>query len=152
MNKVDNVLLDSVTQELPLLFPLMEGKILRAGFKVVEREKHIAPHHLMILKLVRDAGPLAVSEIGGWHHIPRPQMTYLIERLVELGLVERRPDDKDRRVINVALTQKGRVTLEECMDLIKESARKRLSSLSDEDLRQLAAALKWVREIISRVG
>jgi len=148
---MDKDALEGVLQELPQIFPLMEGKILRAGLKAVEREKGIAPHHLMILKLVRDAGPLAVSEIGGWHHIPRPQMTYLIERLVELGLVERRPDDKDRRVINVALTQKGRVTLEECMDLIKESARKRLSSLSDEDLRQLAAALKWVREIISRV-
>jgi DNA-binding MarR family transcriptional regulator len=148
---MDKDALESVLQELPLIFPLMEGKILRAGLKAVEREKHIAPHHLMILKLVRDAGPLPVSGIGGWHHIPKPQMTYLIARLVELGLVERQPDDKDRRVINVALTQKGRETLEECMDLIKDSARKRLSSLSDEDLRQLAAALKWVREIISRV-
>lgn len=144
-------LLDSVTQELPLLFPLMEGKILRAGLKAVEREKHIAPHHLMILKLVRDAGPLPLSEIGGWHHIPKPQMTYLIDRLEELGLVERRPDTKDRRVINIALTGEGKKTLEECMDLIRGSARERLSSLSDEDLRQLAAALKWVREIISKV-
>jgi DNA-binding MarR family transcriptional regulator len=145
-------LLDSVTQELPLLFPLLEGKILRAGFKAVEREKHIAPHHMMILKLVREAGPLAVSEIGGWHDIPRPQMTYLIDRLEELGLVERRPDTKDRRVINVALTRKGSVTLEECMDIIKSSAREQLSRLSDEELRQLAAALKRVREIISKVG
>jgi DNA-binding MarR family transcriptional regulator len=148
---MDKDALEGVLQELPQIFPLMEGKIMRAGLKAVEREKGIAPHHLMILKLVRDAGPLPLSEIGGWHDIPKPQMTYLIERLVELGLVERQPDDKDRRVINVALTQKGRQTLEECMDLIKESARKRLSSLSDEDLRQLAAALKWVREIISRV-
>jgi DNA-binding MarR family transcriptional regulator len=149
---MDKDALDSVTQELPLLFPLMEGKILRAGLKAVEREKGIAPHHMMILKMVRDAGPLPLSEIGGWHHIPKPQMTYLIDRLEELGLVERRPDTKDRRVINVALTKQGSKALEECMDLIKESARERLSSLSDEDLRQLAAALKWVREIISKVG
>ena len=149
---MDKDALDSVTQELPLLFPLMEGKILRAGLKAVEREKGIAPHHMMILKMVRDAGPLPLSEIGGWHHIPKPQMTYLIDRLEELGLVERRPDTKDRRVINVALTKQGGKALEECMDLIKESARERLASLSDEDLRQLAAALKWVREIISKVG
>jgi DNA-binding MarR family transcriptional regulator len=149
---MDKDALESVLQELPQIFPLMEGKVLRAGMKAVERERGMAPHHLMILKLLRDAGPLPVSGIGGWHHIPKPQMTYLIARLVELGLVERRPDARDRRVINVALTRKGRETMEECMDLIKGSAREQLSSLSDEELRQLAAALKWVREIISKVG
>src|SRR4030042_1957819 len=95
IDNIDNVLLDSVTQELPLIFPLLEGKLLRAGLKAVEREKHIAPHHLMILKLVQDAGPLPVSGIGGCNHIPKPHMTYLIDRLVELGLVERRPDTTD---------------------------------------------------------
>ena len=148
---MDKDALEGVLQELPQIFPLMEGKILRVGLKAVEREKGIAPHHLMILKLVREAGPLPLSEIGGWHDIPKPQMTYLIDRLEDLGLVERRADTKDRRVINVALTSKGKKTLEECMELIKYSAGERLSSLGEDDLRQLAAALKWVREIISKV-
>ena len=149
---MDRDALEGVLQELPQIFPLMEGKILRAGLRAVEREKGIAPHHLMILKMVREAGPLPLSEIGGWHDIPRPQMTYLIDRLEELGLVERRADTRDRRVINVAITQKGNRALEQCMELIKSSAGEQLSSLGDEDLRQLAAALKWVREIISKVG
>ncbi len=146
-----NDLLDSVTHELSLLLPLLEVKILRAGFKAVEREKRIAAHHLMILKLVRDAGPLPVSEIGGWHHIPKSRMTYLIDRLVELGLVERQPDTRDRRVVKVALTGNGNITLKECESIFGESARERLSSLVDEDLRQLAASLKRVREVISKV-
>lgn len=145
-------LLDSVAHELSLLFPLLEVKILRAGFKAVEREKHIAPHHLMILKMLRNTGPLPVSEIGDWHHIPKSRMTYLIDRLVELGLVERQPDSRDRRVIKVALTGKGNRTLRECESILGESARERLSSLVDEDLRQLATSLKQVRKMISKVA
>jgi len=33
-----------------------------------------------------------------------------VDLLVKAGVVERRPDTKDRRVINMALTEKGRAT------------------------------------------
>ena len=47
-----NDLLDGVTQEMQDIFPLLEGKIIRAGFKAMERDWHVAPHHFMILKLL----------------------------------------------------------------------------------------------------
>ena len=146
-----NDLLDSVTQELPHTLPLLESKVIRAGFRAVERDRHIAPHHFMILKLLKTAGPLPVSGIGGWHHIPKSHMTYLIDQLVKLNLVERRPDTKDRRVIKIALTRKGNKTLNECESILKASAKEQLSSLGHNDLRQLAQALSKVRQIVSKI-
>jgi len=34
-------------------------------------------------------------------------MTYIIDRLVEIGLVKRVPDMSDRRVVNITITEWG---------------------------------------------
>jgi DNA-binding MarR family transcriptional regulator len=148
---MDEKLLDSVTQEMLHLFPLLEGKIIRVGFRSMERDWKVAPHHFMILKMLNHAGPMPVSEVGGSHDIPKSHMTYLVDRLVEMGLVERRQDTKDRRVVNVSLTAEGEHTLAGCEGVLRENAHQRLSSLSEADMNQLSESLKRVREIVSRV-
>ena len=148
---MDEKLLDSVTQEMLHLFPLLEGKIIRVGFRSMEREWKVAPHHFMILKMLSHSGPMPVSEIGGSHNIPKSHMTYLIDRLVEMGLVERQPDTKDRRVVKVSLTAEGQRTLAGCEALMRENAHQRMSSLTEADLNQLSESLKMVREIVAKV-
>ena len=148
---MDEKLLDEVTQEMLSLFPLLEGKIIRVGFRSMERDWKVAPHHFMILKMLSHTGPMPVSGIGGSHNIPKSHMTYLIDRLVEMGLVERQPDTKDRRVVNVSLTAEGEHTLAGCEGVLRENAHQRMSSLTEADLKQLSESLKRVREIVSRV-
>jgi DNA-binding MarR family transcriptional regulator len=46
---------------------------------------------------------LAVSEVARRLVIPKSQMTHLIDQLVDLDIVARHPDAKDRRVINISL-------------------------------------------------
>jgi DNA-binding MarR family transcriptional regulator len=148
---MDEKLLDEVTQEMLHLFPLLEGKIIRVGFRSMERDWKVAPHHFMILKMLRHAGPMPVSEIGGSHDIPKSHMTYLIDRLEEMKLVERQPDTKDRRVVKVSLTPEGERTLKGCDSVMRENAHQRLSSLAEADLNQLSESLKRVREIVAKV-
>jgi len=148
---MDEKLLDSVTQEMLHLFPLLEGKIIRVGFRSMERDWKVAPHHFMILKMLNHSGPMPVSEVGGSHDIPKSHMTYLIDRLVEMGLVERQQDTKDRRVVKVSLTAEGEHTLAGCEAVLRENAQQRMSSLSEADMNQLSESLKRVREIVSRV-
>jgi DNA-binding MarR family transcriptional regulator len=52
---------------------------------------------------------MTMSELAKALMMTKPQLTHLVNSLVTLDLVERCPDDKDRRVINLALTEKGRV-------------------------------------------
>ena len=148
---MDEKLLDEVTQEMLSLFPLLEGKIIRVGFRSMERDWKVAPHHFMILKMLSHTGPMPVSGIGGSHNIPKSHMTYLIDRLVDMGLVERRQDSKDRRVVNVSLTADGRRTLTGCESVMRENAHQRLSSLGEADLKKLSESLEKVREIVAKV-
>lgn len=111
----------------------------------------ISPPHMVILKVIRETGPMPVSEIGKRHGISKPQMTHLIDRLVELDLAERQPDRDDRRVINIALTATGDKALNEFDALMTESIKRKLSCLDEGDLEQLSNSLRTIRGILSKL-
>jgi MarR family transcriptional regulator, organic hydroperoxide resistance regulator len=51
--------------------------------------------------------------------LQQPTMTKLLDRMVRSGLVTRNPDQRDRRVVRVALTAAGRAMAEELAQLAK---------------------------------
>ena len=78
-------------------------------------------------------------------------MTHLIDKLVELDIAERHTDTADRRTINIVLTDKGKATLEEHDSRIRKAIRETLSCLTDEDLADLSASLRKLRDIFSKL-
>ena len=51
--------------------------------------------------------PVSMSELASASFISRPNLTTVVDRLCDEGLVVRSADVHDRRVVNVALTKKG---------------------------------------------
>jgi DNA-binding MarR family transcriptional regulator len=62
---------------------------------------------------------MAMSELAKALMMPKPQVTHLVDALVAAGLVERFADVKDRRVINLVLTDKGRLLGKEMKQKVK---------------------------------
>lgn len=145
---ITNEIIDRIAEDFLGTFPVVR-KLLWEGSKPMSVE--ITPHHITILKVIGETGPMPVSEIGRCHGISKSQMTYLVDRLVELGLVERQPDTNDRRVINIALTGKGEDVLNEFRALIIESIKQKLSSLDESELEQLSDLLCQIRGILAKV-
>jgi DNA-binding MarR family transcriptional regulator len=92
-----------------------------------------------------------MSELANTLMMTKPQLTHLVDSLVSQGIVERRPDEKDRRVINLALTEKGRALLKEMKLKVKENTKKRLASLTTEELSQMSTALETLRNIVIKL-
>ncbi len=69
-------------------------------------------------------------------------MTNRVDRLVERGLVDRRPDPHDRRGVLVRLTDRGRGTVDAAFEALVVRERELLSRLPAADRRQLAALLR----------
>lgn len=111
---MDNSLLERVTEDLlsisPVKFCLVRNKFVRAALTGIGSD--ITPHHLNILRLLMEKRTMHIAEIGQRLEIARAQMTQLIEKLVDLGIVERQPDQNDRRITNIALTRQGISLLE----------------------------------------
>ncbi|GAG09427.1 unnamed protein product, partial [marine sediment metagenome] len=111
----------------------------------------VSPLHFEIMRLLKEDGTLHITEIGGRLQLARAQMTHLIDKLVELEMVERQADSADRRVTNIVLADKGNAFLEEHGGNIWKATQEFVSSLTDEELADLSASLERLRDILSRL-
>jgi DNA-binding MarR family transcriptional regulator len=99
------------------------------------REFDLMPPQQMTLGLLLEA-PRPMGELAQQMHCDNSNITGLVDRLTERGLVERLAAEGDRRVKLVALTVAGR-------ELAEELARRRaeppeeIAALSQADLRKL---------------
>jgi len=105
-----------------------------------------------ILGIAEIAGPLPISEIGKRLFISRPYMTRLLEGMIAEGLIERNTDEKDRRIINIIITDAGRTYLSQARKSHKVRMRAILSTLEKEDLIQLAELLPRLNRILTNLG
>ena len=63
-----------------------------------------------VLVALAQNGALSQIEIAKGLHIQRPTVTTMIQRMAAAGLVKRISDPKDRRVLRVRLTAKGKTS------------------------------------------
>ena len=150
---MEEKVLDSVAEDLSSTLPLIGRSIDKMLIKKVATDfkEDISPPHFRIMKLLDDTGMLHVAEIGEKLHIARPQMTHLIDRLVDLKIVEREINAEDRRMLNIRLTDKGKSIIKEHDRRFIEATRETLAGITDEELRQLSAALQTLKAIFSRL-
>lgn len=72
----------------------------------------ITPPQFGMLHCLQMQGPRTMKEISEQMDLTHGASTGLIDRLHRLGLVERERDDKDRRVVNVTITDEGKQLIE----------------------------------------
>lgn len=82
--------------------------------------RSISSTHLHVLLLLVGQGPLPMSRLAEQLDVSLPNVSGIVERMVEHGLVERTRPDDDRRIVAVAVTRAGTETVEE-IDMIRRS-------------------------------
>jgi DNA-binding MarR family transcriptional regulator len=133
----------------PLIFRRIRSKLNRNS--VSEFTVNITTLHFEIMMLLADNGVLHLAEIGERLYIAKAHMTQLVNKLVDLKLVERILDSSDRRIVNIALTDKGRSVLLEHKHNILTSILESISSLTPQELQDLSVSLKRLKDILSRL-
>ena len=145
--------LDGVFDLLVRVLPVMHKKIHRDVFKatIEQTSENMAPHHLKILKMLRESGSLNMSEIGEGIAISQSQMTHSTDKLIKLGMVKRHPIARDRRKIHVKLTTKGKEYLEKLDPIMRSRMESKLSVLTDKDMERLTTSLRDVADIFTKL-
>ena len=85
-------------------------------------------------------GPLRISEIAREEGIGQPAATRMVARLEALGLVHRERSAGDRRIVMVALTDRGRAELDRLRAQSRRLLREALRDRSARELRRIEAA------------
>ncbi len=102
---------------------------------------------LTYLKLHTNA---QMSEIAEHLHIELPSATSLLNKLVALQLVQRQQDEKDRRLVRIALTEEGNAILTIAKKEKEAHVKQMLSYLTDEERHELLRLMEKLHERIEK--
>jgi DNA-binding MarR family transcriptional regulator len=138
---------DRAAEYLLALMPFYHKHIVRTGYGITG----IQAAQYRVLGVLMKAGTLPMSEIGRRLYISKPYMTVLIDTLIKDGLVERKPDLADRRVINISITEQGKKHLKQSVTLYKNDVKDLLSTLDEHDLEELCSSLESLKAILGKI-
>ena len=145
-----NKTLDTVIENLFFVLPIIHKKLLKVEPPDISQDIHLSRLHVGILGVLGVENRLPISEIAKRFLIAKPQMTLLINQLINAGMVERQSNTKDRRITDITLTEKGKTIFKQCEDFLQANFREQLSFLSEKELEDLSLSLLKLREIGSR--
>ena len=115
--------------------------------RIVSRWSLTLPQFDVIAELARaDSGGFTFVELSRLLLVTSGNLTGIVDRLEQQRLVERRPDAKDRRVIRVALTARGRRVADEVLPAHAADIEEILSFMPRAALTQLSELLGRVRD------
>jgi DNA-binding MarR family transcriptional regulator len=109
---------------------------MRQGFRNL-MGRSVSMTHMHVLAKLRMAGALPMSRLAEALDVSVASATGIISRMEERGLVERRRDDADRRVVMVGLADGGTAALEEIETRGRDFFGRVLGQLTKDELVQL---------------
>jgi DNA-binding MarR family transcriptional regulator len=109
----------------------------------------LSPARLSALSVVVFGGPVTLGRLASAEQVTAPTMTRLVAALEADGLISRRDDTEDRRVVWLSATAKGK-------RILKEGKRRRvhalasvLNALNAEELTILSEAATLIGRIVA---
>lgn len=99
-----------------------------------------------ILMRLFHGGCAGVSEIGDQLGVTNAAASQAVDRLVQLGLIERTEDPEDRRAKRLALTQKGRALIEKGVEVRSQWIEGLTDALTPEQQNMIISALTLLTE------
>ena len=114
---------------------------MRERFIGTVTELELSPPQAHALKVLRPGNPIAMRELADGLHCDPSNITGIVDRLGDRGLVERSSAPGDRRVKNLMLTEEGAALRMRLLDRLSEPP-PGLDELSANEQRQLRDLLR----------
>jgi DNA-binding MarR family transcriptional regulator len=107
---------------------------------------------IRILFFLSRSGPSSVGEVAAGVEVSQPSATETLDRLVRAGLVKRKVDAADRRVVRNALTAAGREMVDRPWEARRAVVANALRDAAPEDRRAIARGLELLCRALDEVG
>ena len=122
--------------------------MLSRGLVRILKVEDLSPTQYNVLRILRGAGKdgLCRNEVRDRMVAQVPDVTRLLDRLEDAGLIERERSTEDRRQVGTRITARGLQLLSELDAPVAEIHRRQLGHLSASQLRALAELLTLARQ------
>ncbi len=126
-------------------------RLMQAGemyTKELGKNYHVSAPQLYCLLALNDYGPLPPSQIARYILVKSSTVTGIVDRLEQKELVKRVRNSRDRRVINIELTDSGRELARNAPPPIQRTLMDGLKRVSDERLTEITSGLKLLTDML----
>ncbi len=114
------------------------------------RDTKISPAQFSIMFYLLKTSNPSVTEIAQKLHISKPNMTPLLDSLIELGYITRARDLKDRRILRVNLTEEGKKFYDQIREFNAQTLEKGLAALSEAEISEMALHAERLLELLKK--
>ena len=131
------------------VIPLLRKKL--AHISAFQSKQGLPLSHFQVLSLLEERGSMSVSEISEYFDIAKPNITPLVDRLVNAGLVDRVRSTADRRVVFIVILDEGRERLKAIREMLAANVEEWKNTLSDDEFSQLAESMSNVVACLKKI-
>lgn len=117
--------------------------------KEAEHATGLTGPQLWVLKILGNTSPLRLSDLARQMYLRPATVVGIIDRLEAKGLVARSRSSKDRRVVDLSLTDQGRTLVSNAPEVAQSLLVKGLSGLSVE---QFACVDEGMKQMVRLLG
>jgi len=130
-----------------ILFVQTAQAVLKYTDAYLYRKTRLSVSKLIVLQaLVSNSGGMTPSEIAKWTNTERHNITALVGRIKQGGLVTAERNSSDKRLVNIKLTDKGRKVLSQAIPVAREVIDQVMLSITEGDAVLLKERLRILRQ------
>ena len=108
----------------------------------------MTPAQLRVMQIVDDKTSATPKTLANQMRVSQATITTLVDKLVARGLVKRVSSERDRRQINVLMTDLGHNVLEKAPDALQQRYVRAFAGLADWEQAQLVSSLERVADML----
>ncbi|AGK98426.1 MarR family winged helix-turn-helix transcriptional regulator [Clostridium pasteurianum] len=142
--------LAEVVDKLLLLLPTLEKRLIRPLELEIKPSLSILQYNALFI--MKNDEILTMSELSNKMCISKQQLTPMVDKLIDNELVERMTNEKDRRIINVRLSERGYNFLNDSKAEITEALKKRMEVFDQDEVNTLLKAIDDIYSITKKLG
>jgi Transcriptional regulators len=146
MGEID---INEVAESLSALLPTLDRKLIRP----LEHgsRQFLSPLSLHAMSILSERDTITMTELAGEMRIAKPQLTPIIDKLIECNWASRENDIDDRRIIKIKITPAGKSSIEEFHKDITNRIKTKIGCLDKDDLSSLYNALNDLYRLINKI-
>lgn len=135
------------------LFAEMFVTTAQAVFQSINlKELNLTSLSLMTMMFIYSHSGITMSELAVAVGVSNAQLSRTVSKLEERGLVERRHNEHNRRIVNVYQTEAGQEKAREQMEIVRTKLRARLAKLNAQDRSELSTHFLASMALLANAG
>jgi DNA-binding MarR family transcriptional regulator len=147
MDRLIEVDLKEVLPSTFMLFVQTAQAVLKYTDAYLYRKTRLSISKLIVLKaLAINRQGMMPSKIAEWTSTERNNITALVDRMSQEGLVTSERNSSNKRLVSIKLTDKGREVLNRAMPVAEEVVKQVMSSITEGDAALLREKLRILRQ------